>query len=198
MTDLTDKIGVTRQHRWLSADRQAELLRPRNARIVSLGGGDVTRVAREDVEKLVRARTVVELVHAFLLADPARKRTTGGMKADFRSALARIEKRGGVLVDVDAGICSKKHRRALLALVDSDLARSNRGAKSATNGAQSQGRPAYNPTMAELKDAKAIWRDDIEYPEWDDCDAALREKVNPKFTAWRAYDLWGPRTGKRR
>jgi hypothetical protein len=82
----------------------------------------------------------------------------------------------------------------LLALVDSDLARSNRGAKSATNGALSKGRPVYEPTKAELADAKAIWRDRVDYPEWRDADAALRSKVNKRFTAARAYLLWGKRT----
>lgn len=189
MTDSNDKIGVVRQHRWVSADKQAAALAPRCTRIVSLGGGDVPRVAREDVEKLVRAGTVVELVHAFLLADPARKRTAGGMKSDFRSVLTRLEKRGGIVVDVDAGICSKKHRRALLALVDSDLARSNRGAKSATNGAQSKGRPPASFTMAQLKEARAIWRNPKDFPAWGDVQRAFDADV-PGFTTARAYKLW--------
>lgn len=193
MTENTDRIGVVRQHRWLSADKQAELLRERCRKIVSLGGGKLPQVEREDVEKLARPGTAIELVHSFLLADPKRKRTRGGMKADFRSALERLEKRGAVVVDVDAGICSGKHRRAMLALVDKDIARSNQGAKSATNGALSRGRPTYEPTRDELKAAKAIWRDLIDHPEWSDADKALREQVNPRFTAWRAYDEWGGR-----
>lgn len=198
MTESTDRIGVTRQHRWMSADRQAELLKPRCAKIVSLGGGKLPQVDREDVEKLTRPGTIVELVHAFLLADPRRKKLAGGLKADFRAALGRLEKRGAVVVDVDASICSRKHRRALLALVDSDLARSNRGAKSATNGARSKGRPVYVPTEQELKDAKAIWRNLVDVPEWQSADEALRAWVNVRFTAARAYKLWGPRKSKRR
>lgn len=190
---MTDRIGVIRQHRWVSADKQAELLKPRCAKIVSLGGGGVRQVEREDVEKFARPGTEIVLVHAFLLADPRRKRVAGGMKADFRAALARLEKRDAVVVDLDAGICSGKHRRAMLALVDSDIARSNRGAKSATNGARSQGRPTYEPTDAEKAAAKAIWRDLIDYPEWPDADKAIRKQVNKLFTAWRAYDLWGGR-----
>ena len=190
MTENTDRIGVTRQHRWMSADKQAELLRPRCTKIVSLGGGKLPQVEREDVEKLARPGTAIEFVHSFLLADPRRKKLRGGMQADYRAALARLEKRGAVVVDVDAGICSGKHRRAMLALADKDIARSNQGAKSAANGARSRGRPTYEPTAEEKRDAKAIWRDLIEYPEWDDADIALRSKVNPKFTAWRAYDYW--------
>jgi CTP:molybdopterin cytidylyltransferase MocA len=189
MIDSTDKIGVVRQHRWVSADKQATALASRCTRIVSLAGGDVPRISREDVEKLVRSGTIVELVHAFLLADPARKRTAGGMRADFRAALARLEKRGAVVMDVDAGICSKKHRRALLALVDSDLARSNRGAKSATNGALSKGRPPAAFTMAQLKEARAIWRNTKDFPAWGDAQRAFDEEV-PGFTTARAFKLW--------
>ena len=196
MTENADKIGVTRQHRWMSAEKQAEVLRPRCRIVVALGSGKSRPVEREDVEKLVRPGTVVELVHAFLLADPRRKHTAGGMKADFRAALERLEKRGAIVVDVDGQICSRKHRKAMLALVDADRARSSRGAKSATNGALSRGRPKYEPTPEERRDAKAIWRDLIEFPEWDDADVALRKKVNPKFTAWRAYDLWKGRKPK--
>lgn len=198
MTENTDRIGVVRQHRWMSADKQAELLRPRCAKIVSLGGGKLPQVEREDVEKLARPGTVIELVHAFLLADPRRKKLRGGLQADFRAALERLEKRGAIVVDVDASICSRKHRRAMLALADKDIARSNQGSKSATNGARSRGRPAYKPSPEELRDAKGIWRDLIEYPEWDDADAALRTKVNPLFTAWRAYDIWKGRKPKTR
>lgn len=129
-------------------------------------------------------------VHAFLLAEPTRSRVRGGLKADFRAALARIEKRGGIVLDATGVVSSLKHRKALLALVDSDIARSNLGARSAENGALSRGRPAYKPTPAELKDAKAIWRNVKDYPEWPDADKALREEVNPKFTAYRAYALW--------
>jgi hypothetical protein len=198
MIEKTDKIGIVRQHRWLSADKQAEALAPRCRTIISLGGGSHRVVAIKDVQKLARKGTVFELVHAFLLIDAKPRRRAVALKTEIRAALAKIEKAGAVVVDVDAGICSTKHRKAFLALVDSDIARSQKGSKSATNGALSKGRPVYNPTMQELKDAKAIWRDDIEYPEWDDCDAALRANVNKKFTALRAYDLWGPRTGKRR
>jgi hypothetical protein len=193
MTDLADKIGVTRQHRWLSADKQAEILVPRCRKVVSLSGGSTQIVTREDLERLIRPGTVIELVHAFLLADPKRKRTAGGMKADFRSVLGRIEKRGGIVVDVDAGICSQKNKRALLALVDSDLARSNRGAKSAANGARSRGRPKGQFSLQQLKDAKAIWRNVKDYPNWVDTRAPLGEIVDPngiKFTPDRAYDLW--------
>lgn len=193
MTDLADKIGVIRQHRWLSADEQRQILGQRCSKVVSLGGGSAQVVTREDLERLARPGTIVELVHAFLLADPRRKQIKGGLQADFRAALARLDKRGAKVVDVDAQICSGKHRKAMLALVDSDLARSNRGAKSATNGAKSRGRPSYDPSPEELEKAVGIWGNTRSYPEWPDADKALRTKVNKQFTMWRAYEEFGPR-----
>lgn len=189
MAEAVDKIGVVRQHRWMSADEQAELLKARCRKIVSLGGGKLQQADLDQLVTLARDDTVIEFVHAFLLADPRRKKAKGGLQADFRAALARIEKRGAAVVDVDGQVCSQKHRRALLALVDADLARSNRGAKSATNGARSRGRQAADFTDAEMKEAKAVWRNVKDYPEWDDAAGALPEG----FTVHRAYKLWGSR-----
>jgi hypothetical protein len=189
MSENSDKIGVVRQHRWMNAEKQAELLGPRCNKVVSLGGKGARPIEREDLEKLARPGTVIELVHAFLLADPKRKRVRGGMKADFRAALERLEKRGAVVVDVDASICSRKHKRALLALVDADIGRSNQGLKSALNGARSRGRPKHEPTAEEMKDAKAAWRNVKDYPTWDDVKPVLPEG----FTVYRAHKLWGPR-----
>ena len=189
MTEPVDKIGVARDHRWMRATEQIKLLTERCRKVLSFGGGDVMRIEREDLERMARPGTVIEFVHAFLLADPKRKRARGGMQADFRSALERLAKRGAVVVDVDGSVCSGKHKRALLALVDSDIARSNRGAKSATNGAQSKGRPAYVPSKAELATAKAIWRNTKDYPDWDAAEKAFKSEV-PGFTTARAFKLW--------
>jgi hypothetical protein len=193
MTEAVDKIGVARDHRWKRAPEQIKVLEQRCRKVVSLGGGDAVHISREDLERLVRPGTVLEFVHAFLLADPRRKKLKGGLREDFRAALARLEKRGAVVVDVDAGICSQKHKRALLALADSDISRSNQGAKSATNGARSKGRPEAAFTPQQLKDAKAIWRNVKDYPYWKDTKAPLSEIVDEngiKFTPERAYDLW--------
>lgn len=198
MTEFQDRIGIVRAHRWVSVSKQTEALRAHCRTILELGPQHRRTSSFEDVEKLARKGTVFMLVHAFLLADRNNGRGTVAMKADFRARLSRLEKNGAVVMDVDSQISSAKQRRALLALADSDIIRSNKGAKSATNGALSKGRPTYNPTMQELKDAEGIWRDLIEYPEWADANKALRKKVNRKFTAWRAYDLWGPRTTKRK
>jgi len=191
MSTKPDIVGVVRQHRWMSADKQAEQLRPLCREVVSLGGGHkMLQRTRVTLEMWATDGRAFMFVHAFLLAEPTRSRVRGGLKADFRAALARIEKKGGVVIDATGAVSSKDNRKALLALVDSDIARSNRGKNSGANAVGNRGRPRYEPTEAELKAAKAIWRNVIDYPEWADADKALRGEVSPKFTAYRAYALW--------
>lgn len=196
-----DKIGVVRDHRWMTADKQAEILDPRCRVVLSLGGGKSKLIDRhvdlDDLVMLAREGTQIELTHAFLLAEPRRKRLSGGMRTDFRVALKKIKARGAEVFDVTAVIGSDQPV-PFLAWVDAEIGRSNRGLASAANGENSKrGRKPYEPTKQELKDAKAIWRDRIEYPEWPDADKALREQVNERFTAARAYDLWKGRIPKR-
>jgi len=189
MAEDVDKLGVVRQHRWVSADDQAKMLVDRCRIVVSLGGGKLRQVDLHGLAMLARPGTVIEMQHAFLLVDPHRKRVGGGMRQDFRGALARLEKRGAVVVDLDGQVCSRKQRRAFLALVDSDIARHGRGARSATNGARSRGRQAAEFTAEEMRDAKAAWRNAKDYPTW-----AQASKAMPKgFTPHRAFKLWGGR-----
>jgi hypothetical protein len=196
MSEAVDKIGVVRDHRWKRASEQIKLLKPRCRKVVSLDGGDAPLISRDDLERLTRPGTVVELVHAFLLADTKRKHTAGGMRADFRAALSRLVVRGVKVVDLDGGVCSQKHYRALIALAESDIARSNRGAKSATNGARSKGRQPAEFTAEQMRDAKAIWRNVNELPTWKDAAKALakiRDGNGYKFTTARAHLEWGGR-----
>jgi hypothetical protein len=187
-----DKIGVVRDHRWIAADRQAERLAPRCRIVVSLGGGKLRQIDRDALVKLARPGTVIELVHAFLLADPKRKHVMGGMKEDFRNVLGKLEKRGAQVVDLEAEIGIDK-RKALLAVVDADIGRSNRGKHSAANGAKStRGRAAKKFDAQQLKDAKAIWRNVKDFPAWDHV-ALEYERSVPGFTTARAFRLWGKR-----
>jgi hypothetical protein len=185
-----DKIGVVREHRWLGADKQADRLAPRVRIVVSLGGGKAKQITRDDLVMLSREGTTLELVYAFLLAEPRRKHMSGGMRKDFRAALAAIEKRGAQVFDLEGDIGSDK-RKAFLAVVDTDIGRSNRGRSSSLNGHKNKdrGRQAKTFTAAELRDAKAAWRNVKDYPEWADAAKAL-----PKgFTPARAFKLWGGR-----
>jgi hypothetical protein len=192
MIEVQDKIGVVRHHRWLSAAEQERILTERCRIVVSLGGGRAKLVTMDELAKFTRPGTVIELVHVFLLADPRKKRVVGGMKADLKAAIAKlVDKRGGVLVDVDAGLTTEKegHRKALMALAEDQIGRSNKGLKSALNGAKSQGRPRASFNAYELKNAKATWRNVKDYPTWGDVAKALPEG----FTTARAYKLFGKR-----
>lgn len=186
-----DKIGVVRDHRWIKADAQVELLKGRCPKVVSLSGGKVQQVTRDELAVLCRPETTVELVHVFLLAEPKRKRLSGGMRADLRMALRQLEKRGAVVADVDSGLTTAKegHKKALLALADQQIGRSNRGKQSALNGERSRGRPRKSFNAQQAKDARAIWRNTKDYPDWSAAQKAFDADV-PGFTTARAFRLW--------
>lgn len=187
-----DKIGVVRDHRWLSADKQAESLAPRCRVVVSLGGGKMRHLDREALERLARPGCIIELVHAFLLADPSRKTLSGGARRDFRAALSALEKRGAQVFDLTADIGSEK-RHAFLAVVDADIGASNRGRASKANGEKSRrGRRRYEPSEDEQRRAEAIWGNTKRYPDWKAAKEALKREV-PKFTVFRAWKAWGTR-----
>jgi hypothetical protein len=191
MTEAVDKIGVVRDHRWIKAEQQVAVLKPRCRVVVSVGGGKMQQVSRDDLARLVRPGTVIELVHAFLLADPRKRRQPGGMKADLRAAMALLERRGGMVADVDSGLTTAKdgHKRAMLALADQQIGRSNRGLRSALNGERSKGRPRLDFTDQQTKEAKAIWRNTKDFPDWRAAQKAFDAEV-PGFTTARAFKLW--------
>lgn len=204
--EKNDTIGVIRSHRWIGAERQRARLEAEGVRIIVALDGKKA-IERVSLEKLTRPGTVVKFVNAFLLADPKAARKKGGTFGDFLAAMKRLVckrpgGREGVLVDLETGLSTDDpaKKRALIAVVKDQLARSGKGAKSAINGLKNtnRGRPKADFSGDELKQFKAIWRDTVEYPTWDDADAAFKE-INPKFTKWRANKLWperAPRTKK--
>jgi hypothetical protein len=201
MSDL-DAIGLVRDHRWLGAAEQAKRLEADGCRVV-LALDDTRKMrqaTREDVEKFARKGTTFKLVHAFLLAD-TRKRRKVALKADFCAWLKRlVDKGGAVLKDVDMGLTTERHRKAIVAVADDMIARHCQGARSAVNGQVQRGRQLVEFTPQQLKEAKAIWRDTVEYPTWHDARTALAEIVSAKgekFTTDRARRLWQSRKSKR-
>lgn len=199
-----DHIGVIRPHRWISADAQRERLEADGCRIIVALAGKKETCTREELEKLTRPSSVIKFVHAFLLADPRRRRSQGGLKADFLAALKRLTDkppagRGGTLKDVATGLttANPEHRRVIIASANDQITRDGKGLKSALNGARNRGRQAIDLNKDQLRDAKAIWRNLVDYPEWQDADAGLKT-VHPKFTRYRAHRLWGPRKSKSR
>lgn len=185
-----DKIGVVRDHRWASADEQAELLAPRCRIVVSLGGGRSSLIrSRGDLDDLLkwcRPGTVVELWRAFLLADPKRKRLSGGMRREFQRALKLLKQRGAQVFDVHEDIGSDKPG-ALMAVVDRDIGRSTRGRAAADNLVVARrGRKVTHFTAEQMRAAKAVWRNVKDYPTWADAAKAMPEG----FTPARAFRLW--------
>jgi hypothetical protein len=130
--------------------------------VVTLGdnaGKDGKGFAFDDLAKLVRPGTVVQLMYAFLLVDPRKKRARGGLKAEFEKVLsALVDKRKAVVSDVLTGLTTETpaKRLALIAAVHDQIARSNRGLWSAENGARSRGRP---PAWAAPSDRQIIWEE---------------------------------------
>lgn len=190
-----DTIGVVRDHRWLSMHAQAKRLEESGCRIIVAlnSGGKWKQVDFEALSRLVRATTTVKFVHLFLLAPP--KRFAIVMKRELAIRVKALERKGATVMDVDLGLTTElpAHRKAVLAVAGEMISRDRQGAKSGLNGAQSKGRPKAAFTPAQIAEAKAIWRDRIDYPRWADVDAALaqiKDGSGNKFTRTRAFRLW--------
>lgn len=180
-----DAIGVVREHRRLKAKGQRARLERDGVRAImdiSIKGGH----KREDLERLVRGGTVVKLVHTFLLAEPKSKRKAGGRRKDLLDAMARIEKRGGTIKDVDSGLttANNEHRYALIALATEQLARDGRGLRSHINGRL--GRPVKNFPPEIWKQAEAIWNN-RKLKTWADTAKPLKVLGITPREAWRKF-----------
>jgi hypothetical protein len=190
-----DIICVVREHRWLSAEQQAKRFRDSGECrvIVSLGGGKrLKQVTRSDLERLARPGTVFRFVYAFLLADTLRN--VVAMRSDFEHAVRRLQKRGGEVEDLDSGLTTadEGHKKALMALASHMIGRDRQGARSAKNGIKQRGRSLVEFPPAVWEKAEAIWKNLIDFPRWEDVDEAF-EKLDPRFTRYRASRKWGPR-----
>lgn len=180
-----DTIGVVREHRRLKAKGQRERLVQDGCRAVldiSVKGGHT----REDLERLVRGGTVVKLVHTFLLAEPKSKRKAGGRRKDLLDAMARIEKRGGTIKDVDSGLttANNEHRYALIALATEQLARDGRGLRSHINGRL--GRPIKTHPPDVWAKAKTIW-ESRKLKTWDDTREPLKALGLTPRDVWKKF-----------
>lgn len=178
-----DAIGFVRDHRWLSVKAQTKQLREAGcSKIFDLDAHD-----RADMERIA-GRRVVRLVYAFLLANPDKTR---GMWADFMGSLERIEKRGGVVVDMSTRLDSATQRTAFLAVVRDQVRRHNQGETSETRKGK-PGRKRVIFTAGQLRQARAIWKDIANFPTYRDAAAELRKIKGDggKFTEVRAFRLW--------
>jgi hypothetical protein len=103
--------------------------------------------------------------------------------------MARIEKRGGTIKDVDSGLTTAnvEHRYALIALATEQLARDGKGLRSAMNGRL--GRPVKNFPPEVWAKAKTIW-ESRKLKTWAATKAPLAQLGMTRRDAWRKF---GPR-----
>jgi hypothetical protein len=194
-----DTIGVVRAHRWVNPTEQARRLTADGCRIiVSLDGGKAKQVTFEELVRLTRPGTVLKFVHAAYLAN-LRKRGAKALRESYRAREQKlIDGCGGIIKDLESGLTTEQpgHRKAIVALTDDLIARHSQGAKSAAISTARKGTPQADFEPAQMKDAKAIWRNMKDYPTWPDTVGPLAQIVSPngqKFTTARAYKLWGKR-----
>lgn len=184
-----DVIGVIREHRWASVRAQRDQLAADGCqRFVDLGN-----VGREELVALVRERTTIKALYAFLLA---RQGDAVHMLDDytkFAERLAKLPRRCSAFVkDVGTGLVADTPgtRRAMVALVKSQIAKHRQGLASAENGKQGGQLVEFSPE--EWLKFEAIWFNTRKHPTWDHAQDAF-DRINKDFTVWRAHLKWGPR-----
>ena len=199
-----DVFALVREHRWMSADEQADVLRATKPKaIYSLGGGKkLPTCTPADVRRWATAPgRVFRVVHLFLLAEPAKHTRTLRMR--LKEVVNEIvDKCGATIEEADSGLSTAipGQRRALMALANETIARSCQGAKSAANGKRQKGRQLVEFTKAQHVEGKRIWRDTVEHQTEQDAAKELAKIVSAKgepFTVFRARRLWGPRKSRK-
>jgi hypothetical protein len=142
---------------------------------------------RDAIERMACEGRIFKVRHLFLFAEPkARKR--GGWRKDLLDFMGRVEDRGAIIKDVDLQLTTEKpsHRSAMVLQAIEQLA--NNGRTVHLKGKRS-GRKPTAFTAEQLKEAKSIWRNVMDYPSWGSAVAAFPDG----FTGARAYKLWGKR-----
>lgn len=193
-----DHIGVVREHRWTSVKLQRERLKADGCRVIL----DMKDTSRAELDRIVRSGTTVKLFRVYYLADPRNRRKKGGMKADALAAMKRLcckppLGRGAVVKDVETGLSTADpaQKAAIVALIKDQATKDGKGLKSAANGARNRGRQRVEFTAEQLRAAKAVWRDLVDYPTWEAADKGLAA-MSKDFTRYRAHRLWGSRKSK--
>jgi hypothetical protein len=104
--------------------------------------------------------------------------------------MARLEKRGGTIKDVDSQLTTTntEHRYALVALACDQLARDGKGIRSRANGMVRKGRPVRTWSPDEWKQAENAWNS-RKLKTWDDVKAMLPDGMSLA----RAYRAFGAR-----
>ena len=176
-----DKLGVARPHRWITLAEQNKRLTEAGCRaVVNLGDKD-TRTA--NLFTFSRPGRMLVLAHAFLLADPSKAHTLGGMAADLDRTLDGIIKAGGAVLDLETGMTTRQSRKEIVKAARVHITRSNRGLSSALNGRRSHGRPK---SWTDKADRKIIWNawHSREYPT-NEAAAAAASKALGQEIGWQ-------------
>ena len=142
---------------------------------------------RADLERSLRSGDVVAVLHAFLLADQAKR---GKSRADLRKAVDAIESRGASIWELYTGLRStdKRERDTMLRAAVEALAR-GRHKRSAND--KRLGRPKWEPTELEKAKARAEWHS-RKHATWQDAVATL-QKLDKRWSGARAYRTFGKR-----
>lgn len=194
MSTEPDTIGLARDHRWMRLEEQRARLKLVCRVVVTMGdskgrdSGKRSPHTVEDLERLTRPDTVIQLMYAFLLADPTKKRMRGGLRTEFERTLKRLEKRGGIVRDVLTGLSTetKERRRALLLAVKDQIKRSGQGRHSEENGKLSKGRPKQWADPAHRQIIWNEWHSNAHATNIEAADEASR-KMGKRITH---YVMW--------
>ena len=187
-----DAIGLTRVHRWAPIPVQIERLQAAGVRrIVSLD-----KITREQLVRMIRERTVLKVLHASFLIEPAKRGALRRLQdyEKFAEHLANLKRNcRGIVLDVDSGFLADTdgQRRAMVALVREQIAKDLRGRASPTNGKRGGQPKQYS--QEQYAKAEDIWMNVVRYPKWEDAERALKEQVDKDFTVWRANRRFGVR-----
>lgn len=194
MSTNEDTIGVARDHRWMRLAEQQKQLKASSRVVITLGdakGTESKGYSLADVAQIIRPGTVVQVMYAFLLAEARGQPGKHGKmrRSTFDKALAIVEKRKGIVRDMLTGLSTetKTGRQAIIDLAHSQIARSNRGASSADNGARSRGRPQqwFDPERRQI-----VWDEWHSSAHATNTDAAneASKRIGQRithFTMWR-------------
>lgn len=177
-----DYIGAVRHHKWMPTSEQRSRLEAAGARRIV----DLDQHPREYLLRLVREKSTVVLVYAFLLAEPRRR--ASDMLKDYEAFTLKLAKlpRGcsAAVKDLDTGLVADTPglRKAMLEVVRTQIGKHvRRQAVAKANKSR-----AIEFTKDEWDKFEAIWLNTRRYPDWDAADAALKQ-VNPKMNRWRAH-----------
>ncbi len=194
MSTNEDTLGIARDHRWMRLAEQQKQLKACSRVVATLGdakGIESKGNRLEDVARIIRPGTVVQLMYAFLLAES--RGAAGGYgrmrRATFDKAMALVEGRKGIVRDMLTGLSTETpaQRRALIDAAYGQIARSNQGLSSSENGSRSRGRPKQWDKPENRQIIWDEWHSSAHATNTDAANEASRQmgKRITHFTMWR-------------